>query len=168
MGSCARNRNHLNAYLDGELPERSRCGLERHLAECPACRRELDALRGLAPFLANDEVPPAPAGMSARIMAEAALRRKRKASPIAAGPGWRDFLFQPRLAGGATVAALVVGLAVGAWMGWASRRNPEPARWTTTATAGHAARAIYAFDVLSAEPHGSIEAAALALFNDGR
>jgi anti-sigma factor RsiW len=164
MWSCAKNRKHLNAYLDGELPERTRGSVERHLAGCPVCFLKFDGLRGLAPFLENDEVPPVPAGLSARIVTEAALRQRRKEAEQTSGREWRGFLFQPWLVGGATTAALVVGLAVGALMGWTSYLRPDSAQWM--ATNEIVARHMYAFDVLGAEPRGSIEAATLALLDD--
>lgn len=37
----------LHDYLDGDLPAPERDAVERHLADCPACRSECDALRGL-------------------------------------------------------------------------------------------------------------------------
>jgi len=166
MWSCAKNRKHLNAYMDGELPDRALREVERHLAVCPACLLELDGLRGLAPLLGNDEVPPVPAGLSARILAEAAVRQKRKECPKTSGWEWREFLFQPWLVRGATTAALVVGLAMGALMGWTGYLRPDSTQWIVTNES--VARNMYAFDVLGAEPRGSIEAATLALLDDGR
>ena len=134
--------------MDGELPERACRELETHLADCPACRRALDELRGLARYLAIDKAPPAPAGLSARILARAASRRQRV------------FQFQTWLVEGATAAALIAGLALGAWMGNASRPAP--------AAGQRVSDNMYAFDVLSADPRDSIEAATLALLADGR
>jgi anti-sigma factor RsiW len=168
MGSCAKHRKHLNAYLDGELPERKRHEVEHHLFQCPACRLELEGLRGLAPLLGSDEAPPVPAGLSVRIVAAAAFRQRRKEAEKRYGRAWGEFLFQPWLVRGATTAALVVGLAMGAWMGWTSNLRPDSEPWETLATDEHAARNIYAVDILGAEPRGSIEAATLALLNDGR
>jgi anti-sigma factor RsiW len=168
MWSCAKNRKHLDAYMDGELPNRALYEVERHLAGCPACLLELDGLRELAPLLGNDEVPPVPAGLSAQILAEAAFRQRRKEAEKTSGWGWREFLFQPWLVRGVTTAALFVGLAMGALMGWTSHRNPDSAQWVTMATDENVARNMYAFDVLGAEPRGSIEAATLAFLDGGR
>jgi anti-sigma factor RsiW len=164
--SCARNRKHLNAYLDGELPERARFKVERHLDRCPACLQELDGLRGLAPFLENNDVPPVPAGLSARILAEAAVRQKREQVQKMSGRKRQRFLFRPWLATGATTAALIAGLAMGAWMGWTSYLGSGSAPWMPPHEA--VAEDMYAFDVLGAEPQGSIEAATLALLDDKR
>jgi len=166
MWSCAKNRKYLNAYIDGELPERTRREVERHLAGCPACLLELDGLRGLAPLLKKDKVPPVPAGLSARILAEAAFRQRRKETEKMSGWQWREFLFQSWLVRGATTVALVVGLAVGALMGWTSYLRPDSGQWVIMTTDENAARNMYAIDVLGAEPRGSIEAATLALLDD--
>ncbi|MCF8062837.1 MAG: zf-HC2 domain-containing protein [Deltaproteobacteria bacterium] len=152
--------------MDGELPERKSRLVERHLAGCPTCLSKFDGLRGLAPLLEKDELPPVPAGLSARILAEAAFRQKHKEAQKTSGWEWLGFLFQPWLVRGATTAALIVGLAMGALMGWTSYPRPDSAQWMTTNE--NVARNMYAFDVLGAEPRGSIEAATLALLDDGR
>jgi anti-sigma factor RsiW len=53
------DKKKISAYLDGELPEDERARIEKHLAECRACRAEaeeltavtdaLDVLEGLEP-----------------------------------------------------------------------------------------------------------------------
>ncbi|MBN1957541.1 MAG: zf-HC2 domain-containing protein [Desulfuromonadales bacterium] len=168
MWSCAKNRKHLNAYVDGELPDRARREVEHHLSGCSDCALELDSLRGLAPLLRNEDVPPIPAGLSARILAEAAIRQRRNMVEKTSGRKWPEFLFQLWLVRGATTAALVVGLAMGGWMAWTSQRSSDLEPWMTVANTESAARSIYAFDVLGAEPQGSIEAATLALLANGR
>ena len=45
----------LNAYLDGELTGRRLPQVEEHLAECEACKAELESLQGLSALL--QEVP---------------------------------------------------------------------------------------------------------------
>ena len=168
MLSCAKNRKRLNAYMDGELPERKRRNVERHLAHCSACRLELEGLRGLGPLLRHDEAPPVPAGLSARIMAEAAFRQRLKEAGKTSVRQWREFLFKPWLVRGVTTAALIIGLAVGAWMGWTSRLGPDSGKGVAMSTHENIGRNMYAFDVLGAEPRGSLEAATLALLDDGR
>ncbi len=59
---CDAVRDNLGAYLDGELAPERREELAAHLAECPGCADELDALRRLAADLAaptEAEPPPA-------------------------------------------------------------------------------------------------------------
>lgn len=41
----------LNAYLDGELRGPRLRDMERHLADCPTCQRELDDLRNISDLL---------------------------------------------------------------------------------------------------------------------
>jgi hypothetical protein len=116
--------------------------------------------------LENNDVPPVPAGLSARILAEAAVRQKREQVQKMSGRKRQRFLFRPWLATGATTAALIAGLAMGAWMGWTSYLGSGSAPWMPPHEA--VAEDMYAFDVLGAEPQGSIEAATLALLDDKR
>ncbi len=168
MLSCAKNRKYLNAYLDDELPERMRQVVEKHLAECSTCSLELDELQRLEKSLTNFDIPQAPAWLSTRILTEAAYRQKRKEAPTTVGWGWREFLFQPWLVRWATATALVVGLVVGTWMSWTSYRNTDSEQWMSITNNNDTGGNFYAFDVLSAEPRGSIEAATLDLLEDGR
>jgi hypothetical protein len=114
--------------------------------------------------LENNDVPPVPAGLPARILAEAAVRQKREQVQKMSGRETQRFLFRPWLATGATTAALIAGLAMGAWMGWTSYLGSGSAPWMTPHEV--MAENMYAFDVLGAEPQGSIEAATLALLDD--
>ena len=41
---CKRIRKKLAAYLDGELDERQKALVKRHLLECAKCRKEADLL----------------------------------------------------------------------------------------------------------------------------
>lgn len=50
-------RNKLNAYLDGELNERSRAQVEEHLQVCADCRDELEGLRSLSERLQAAPLP---------------------------------------------------------------------------------------------------------------
>jgi anti-sigma factor RsiW len=169
MSSCSRNRKRLNVYIDGELPEQARHSVARHLADCESCRTVLDGLRGLEPYLQTLlDTPPIPAALASRILSEASLRR-RKVSENRNSWWWRAIWPQPWFVTGATTAALVIGLAMGAWMGWTSYRDAGSGQLIAgpTQTDGTAS-SLYAFDVLSAEPHGSLEAASLAFLENGR
>lgn len=168
MWSCAGNRKRLNAYIDGELPERTRCSVERHLAGCESCRAVLDGLRGLEPYLQTLDTPSVPAALISRILSEASLRR-RKVAENRDNRWWRIVWPQPWLVKGATAAALIVGLAIGTFMGWTSYRDSGTGQLMAVATKNEDIESnLYAFDVLSAEPRGSIEAATLALLDTGR
>jgi hypothetical protein len=46
----------LNGYLDGELDEQQRKRLEAHIATCPICKQELEALRALDARVRESEI----------------------------------------------------------------------------------------------------------------
>ena len=53
MIKCAWIRKRLLPYLNGELGRRGRSGVEKHLEECPGCRREYQAEKNLKELLAS-------------------------------------------------------------------------------------------------------------------
>ena len=57
----------LSAYHDGELPAGERAAVERHLAECAACREALEQMRRLSAALAGFEAPALGAGAMERM-----------------------------------------------------------------------------------------------------
>jgi anti-sigma-K factor RskA len=108
------------AYLLGALPDAEADAFERHLADCPLCREEVEGLAPAAHALpsAVDPVAP-PASLKARIMAEV----EREASLLAAAgpeadrparaPRRRGWLGLPRWAPVAVAALLLLGVAIG-------------------------------------------------------
>lgn len=81
----------LNAYLDGELSAWRRERVEKHLAECTACRAELDALRHLSQVI--QQVPlPQELPSAERFTAQLMLRLPRRPTQPARRPtgdaGW--------------------------------------------------------------------------------
>lgn len=74
-------REWLNAYLDGELQGGRLHQLQGHLAECEACRAELEALQGLSALL--HEVPAAEFPSTERFASQVnlLLPQKRTAAP---------------------------------------------------------------------------------------
>ena len=68
----------LAAYHDGELTPNRQRQVEGHLQECPTCRAELEAIKGLSSLLKADRAPqqtPSP-----RFAAQVQLRLPRTAS----------------------------------------------------------------------------------------
>lgn len=69
---------HLSAYLDGDLVDRSRARIQRHVQDCPECRgalRTLDRMLGLLqrlPPVSSTEKPD---------IASAVRRRLHDSSP---------------------------------------------------------------------------------------
>jgi anti-sigma-K factor RskA len=114
------------AYLLGALTDDEAVAFEAHVAECPLCREEIDALAPAARALPNavDPVSPPPA-LKARIMAEV---QREAALLSAAGPEAdrparvpararerrrRTWLGLPRWAPAAVAAVLLLGVAIG-------------------------------------------------------
>jgi len=85
--NCRQVKRLLPPYLDEELSGRVRDGVSAHLASCPACRAELEALKadiGLLELAGTPEVTPF---LATRVMAEI---RQRQSVPArrAFRPGW--------------------------------------------------------------------------------
>jgi len=81
----------LALYAIGVLDAGSRPQLEQHVRECPACRRELEALRGDAALLALSVSGPAPPERArARLLAAVTAEAKERERPA------REPLFAPR------------------------------------------------------------------------
>lgn len=103
----------LPAYHDGELPADQQTLLGAHLAVCPACRAELDALRSLSGVL--KKVPAAAPPVTAAVFL-ARLEARLKSEPA---PAWSTAP-TPRVAGWGKVLrlawqAIPLGI-VGAWV----------------------------------------------------
>ena len=99
--NCGQVKRLLPPFLDEELSDRVRDGVTTHLASCPACRAELEALKadmGLLEQVGTPEVSPF---LVTRVMAE--VRERRRTAP-------HGFA---RLAG-SLAAALVVAVSIGA------------------------------------------------------
>ncbi len=114
--------DQLSPYLDGELAPRPRGALERHLASCAPCRRELAGLRATARALA--ELPEAEVPRSFTLTPDQA----RRPAPRPFAP--RPPLAAPLLAGAlafALAAVLVVDLGDIGGGGPAATRREAPA-----------------------------------------
>ena len=59
----------LSASLTGDLTAEEQARLDRHLAECPRCRDELDAFTADRQALGSMRTPPAPRDLEARVRA---------------------------------------------------------------------------------------------------
>lgn len=76
MDSCEQTRQ-VNAYHDGELSPEDARPFEAHLAQCAACARELERLRGVSRFLAGARMPGVPAEVIERLHENLAVVRER-------------------------------------------------------------------------------------------
>jgi len=120
MRRGCRMERYLTAYADGELPDRLRRRVEKHLAECKACARELDSIRTFDRILDGTSAPPASedgwrrfkVGLTAALDAvdrEAARpRRIREARPV-----FGNHLGRTLAVAGACVVIAIVALTAG-------------------------------------------------------
>jgi len=107
MNPCDEIKTRLADYAVGALEDRERAELERHVAGCAACRRELRALQrtGALVGLLPQEEPPAGLWEAVWREIEAPARERTRV------PGWRVFPW-PRLAAAAVAAAVIVAAVV--------------------------------------------------------
>jgi anti-sigma factor RsiW len=76
---CPKIKDLMHAALDDELDAEARAGFDEHLAACPACRREYEALtRAVAAFEAAPRLEPS-LDFAASVMRRARLAKARQA-----------------------------------------------------------------------------------------
>ncbi len=84
MKRNCRIERYLTAYADNELSDRLRRKVERHLASCGDCARELDSIRGFARILKEASAAPPVTGEQwarfDRILSQELGRVERKAA----------------------------------------------------------------------------------------
>jgi anti-sigma factor RsiW len=103
------DEEELSAHVDGRLSPAESARLERHLASCEACRRQLGELRAVVEGLRALPSVPAPRSFALR---PEQVEAERRAAPAAPVPGiQRALAFGP--AGIAVVALLLFGVLVG-------------------------------------------------------
>jgi anti-sigma factor RsiW len=80
----------LNAYFDGELKNGRLHQVEKHLAECEACRMELESLRGLSEMLQEAPAPdfPSPERFAAQVNLLLPHKRTPTSRPTLFDAGW--------------------------------------------------------------------------------
>ena len=125
--NCGQVKRLLPPFLDEELSGRAREQIASHLASCPTCRVELEALRtdmGLLEQVATPEVSPF---LVTRVMAEVRSRKR----PAAQGFG--------RLVG-SLAAVLVVAISIGAGIFFGSGLDQ-----TSTASAANSTEAAVSY-----------------------
>jgi len=102
---CALVRNHLDAYVDGELEPSPAATLETHLHACPLCRDELSVSRTLKRAVHDLPRPPLPEGL--RVDVIRALDRAERGKD---GPAQRSMAFTATLAVAAAALLYVVAV----------------------------------------------------------
>lgn len=130
MLSCEEALEQMSQALDGPLTGEERGELEAHLAGCPACRADWEALRELHQAMGELEETPAPEGFADRVME----RVREESGPAKVVPLWRRPQWRAA-AGLAACAVICVGLYYGAdRSGTGTAGNlaavPDPAQWS--------------------------------------
>lgn len=130
--SCAAAKHQFADALSDELSPTDRAALDAHLAQCPACQRELAALRQV--WRGLGQVPTPEPGPQVRTRFYAMLDEAMEAEKTRRTPIWRG-IFE-NLNGGPTSAwiprlaysllLLGVGLGAGYWI--QERRTPDMAQ----------------------------------------
>ncbi len=106
----ARLSRQLSAYLDGELTPADTDGVRAHLAQCAACRRELEHLQSVKALLQRLPERPVPQDLWASIRRQVDRPARPFAAPL--GDRLRGTFRRPAVAW--AVAVLVVALITGA------------------------------------------------------
>ncbi|MFQ5525903.1 MAG: anti-sigma factor family protein [Thermoanaerobaculia bacterium] len=109
---CSEVEQKLSAFIDGELPELERLGIERHLESCADCRRELELLTEALRVIREEgrSVPAPPAWESVRATVAASTVQRST---------WGRWLWDKRTIaasiGLVAVAGIVFALVRGEW-----------------------------------------------------
>ena len=158
---CGKIISYLNAYADGELPEKQRLSVKEHLADCEACQKRFEDIRRLDGLLNGALlVPPVPDGFASRVMMEARRKRRPEATlqrplqPIVWNPlRWIAELSAPmRIAACVTMLlAFVIGLSMDGGRLTRGGRNSEPGK------------NLYGFEWFEPAPPGSIGSIYIAM-----
>ena len=99
--NCGQVKRLLPTFLDEELSGRAREETASHLASCPACRAELEALKADIGMLEQADAPEVTPFLVTRVMAE--IRERGRNAPH----GFRRLV-------GSLAAALLVAVSIGA------------------------------------------------------
>jgi anti-sigma factor RsiW len=116
--NCGQAKRLLPPFLDEELSGRLRDGVGAHLASCPACRTELEALKTDMAFLLSTAEPEPPTFLVTRVMAEA-----RQASRAMR----RGFLLGRVLGAVTAILLIAVSISAGVFFGSGLARNHNSA-----------------------------------------
>jgi anti-sigma factor RsiW len=121
---CLHIRERLDAWVDDEMPAREASEIERHLAQCPGCRREAEAIRRISALL--DALPAVNAPPAMRRKTLRTFRTNVERAGIA--EWWQGLNLAMRSAFcGAALAGLLCGAVLGTsvtTLGTNSRVNP--------------------------------------------
>ena len=122
--NCGQVKRLLPPFLDEELSGRTREQIASHLASCPTCRTELEALKADMGLLEQVRTPEVTPFLVTRVMAE--IREQRRTAPHGFG----------RLVGSLTAAlVVVVSIGVGVLVGSSLAQAPSTVAANSTEAA---------------------------------
>jgi anti-sigma-K factor RskA len=110
------------AYAIDALDDIERAQFERHLAECPECRAEVDSLREAAALLPETSLTAPPPALRDRVLS--GITTVRPLPPLVEAPPRRRFRPAVLVAAAAAVIALGAGAVV--WQPWAEDTSQAP------------------------------------------
>lgn len=116
--TCEPYRNQLLEYVDGNVTGGARAEIEAHLAHCPGCRQEVQALRDTLALVARMPAPEPPETFWQQYLREL----RQQIAPAPRLPRLRDWFTIPLLR---PVPALAVGIALVFAVVLAWQRSPE-------------------------------------------
>jgi anti-sigma factor RsiW len=106
-GTCDETHDLLDGYIDNELAPSARAGVEAHLAQCPGCRAERDAIEAFRLRFKAAGPHRLPSGLSAKIDASFDAQ-SRPAVAIPSPARWR--MYSALAASHLVIAVLSSGL----------------------------------------------------------
>lgn len=116
--TCEAYRSRLLEYVDGDLTGGAQAEIEGHLAHCPGCREEVQALRETLALVARMPAPEPPETFWQQYLREL----RQQVAPAPRPSRLRDWLTIPFLR---PVPALAVGIALLLAVVLAWQRGPE-------------------------------------------
>ena len=139
--NCESTKAQLADYLTSQLPEAEQRALEAHLAGCPACREELEAVQRVWRTLGQATTPEPSPNLRPEFYAMLAdfkdtLETESKYSPKGLWRWLRELqLPQPALRLAYSVALLAAGVAGGYWLSNAPKALPADQQQMTALAA---------------------------------
>ena len=122
--TCKKLRNKLSAYLDGEVKDNQRRGVQSHLEKCRECRRQLQQFEKISILMRN--LPPREVSdrLEREILRKTTLSRARfKKKLIDLRILWQNFM--PHLEKTCIAAAVLVTVVGSFFYLWSFSSRPE-------------------------------------------
>jgi hypothetical protein len=138
---CEHYEGLFTDYINKQLPAVEKVAFEQHIAACPACAEELQAMQQVWNVMGEDTIPEPSADMQHRFNA---MLANYKASVTENASIWERlkeqweqlWQLQPRWPMAYNIAIMVIGLSAGFWF-LNGRKNADDAKLKTLASEVH-------------------------------